>query len=40
MLAVHPEPDPNEAGQAHQHLDPALDTGIVVTPLGYPASTK
>jgi len=40
IVAVPPEHEPNEAEQAHQHVDPAVDTGIIVTPMGYPASAK
>jgi hypothetical protein len=40
-IAASPlQPDPKEPEQAHPHLDPAVDTGIVVTPLGFPAREK
>ena len=38
--AAPAEPAPIEAARAPQHVDPAVDTGIIVTPRGYPASAK
>lgn len=39
-IAAHAAPERSEARQVQPHVDPAIDTGIVVTPMGFPASAK